>query len=198
MSFSTRTVRYIEANRRFAEMLGYSVEEVLQLNVWDWEYQYPHERVVEMIRTVDENGDHFETRHRRKDGSVYDVEISTNGATFAGQKLIFCVCRDITQRKQAEEALRESEEKFSKAFNASPGSISISRLGDGKFIEVNESFLRDKGYTRKEIIGHSSKEFEIWANRNEGKRIMKILKEGGEFTTNRSNSAPRKAIFVQD
>jgi nitrogen fixation negative regulator NifL len=168
-----------ETNRRFAEMLGYSVEEVLHLNVWDWEYQYPPEQVLEMIRTVDENGDHFETRHRRKDGSVYDVEISTNGARFADQKLIFCVCRDITQRKQAQEALRESEEKFSKAFHASPTSVSISRLGDGKFIEVNESFLRDKGYTREEIIGRSSKEFEIWANQNEGKRIMKILKEGG-------------------
>jgi PAS domain S-box-containing protein len=171
--------KVIEANRRFAEMLGYSVEEVLHLNIWDWEYQYPHERVVEMIRTVDENGDHFETRHRRKDGSVYDVEISTNGATFAGQKLIFCVCRDITQRKQAEEALRESEEKFSKAFHASPVSISISRLADGKFIEVNDGFLRDKGYTREEIIGHHSTEFNIWANQGKRERIVQTLTSGG-------------------
>jgi PAS domain S-box-containing protein len=175
-----------ETNRRFAEMLGYSVEEVLHLNVWDWEYQYPHEQVVEMIRTVDENGDHFETRHRRKDGSVYDVEISTNGATFAGQKLIFCVCRDITDRKQAQEALRESEEKFSKAFHSSPISISISRLGDGKLIEVNESFLRDKGYTREEVIGHRSTELDIWTNPGTRERIVRTLKSGGRVFNEQS------------
>jgi len=97
-----------EANRRFAEMLGYSPEEVRQLNVWDWEFLFPPEQVVEMIRSIDETGDHFETQHRRKDGTTYDVEISTNGVVFAGEKLIFCVCRDITERKQAEEKLKHT------------------------------------------------------------------------------------------
>jgi PAS domain S-box-containing protein len=97
-----------EANRQFAEMLGYTSEEILKLNVWDWEFLYPPEQVREMIRTVDEAGDHFQTRHRRKDGTTYDVEISTNGAMFGGQKLIFCVCRDITERKKTEEQLKEA------------------------------------------------------------------------------------------
>ncbi|MBA7559637.1 hypothetical protein ES708_01252 [subsurface metagenome] len=89
-----------EVNQRFAEMLGYTPEEAAELHVWDWEYLYPREQVLEMVRSVDETGDHFETQHRRKDGTTYDVEISTNGAMCAGQKLIFCVCRDITERKQ--------------------------------------------------------------------------------------------------
>jgi nitrogen fixation negative regulator NifL len=95
-----------ETNKRFAEMLGYSPEEVTRLHVWDWEAVAPRERVLEMLQTVDEAGDHFETCHRRKDGTLYDVEISTNGAVVAGQKLVFCVCRDITERKQSEERLR--------------------------------------------------------------------------------------------
>jgi signal transduction histidine kinase len=61
-----------------------------------------------MLRTINEAGDHFETTHRRKDGTTYDVEISTNGAMFAGQKLIFCVCHDITERKQAAEELKRT------------------------------------------------------------------------------------------
>src|SRR4030042_2058810 len=80
-----------EANQRFAEMLGYSSEEVSELHLWDWDTQYPREQLLEMARTVDEAGDHFETRHRRKDGTTLDVEISTNGAVIAGHKLVFCV-----------------------------------------------------------------------------------------------------------
>jgi PAS domain S-box-containing protein/putative nucleotidyltransferase with HDIG domain len=97
-----------EANKRFAEMLGYSPEEVKQLHVWDWESQFPREQTMQMVTTVDEEGDHFETIHRRKDGSTYNVEISTNGAVVSGQKLIFCVCRDITERKRAETELKKS------------------------------------------------------------------------------------------
>jgi two-component system NtrC family sensor kinase len=169
-----------EANRRFAEMLGYSPEEVRNLNVWDWEYQYPPEQVKEMINTVDEAGDHFTTSHRRKDGTIYDVEISTNGAMFSGQKLIFCVCRDISERIRMEQALKESEEKFSLAFRASPASISISRLSDGTFIEVNESFLRDKGYTRDEVIGQSALNLSIWGNIEDRRKIIKTLQKGGK------------------
>jgi PAS domain S-box-containing protein/putative nucleotidyltransferase with HDIG domain len=97
-----------EANKRFAEMLGYSPEEVKQLHIWDWDRQFPREQLVHMITTVDEEGDHFETVHLRKDGTTYDVEISTNGAVIAGQKLVFCVCRDITERKRAETELKKS------------------------------------------------------------------------------------------
>ena len=92
-----------EANKRFTDMLGYSPEEILQLHVWDWDTQWNREVLLGMIRTVDASGDHFETRHQRKDGTFYPVEISTNGTVYAGQKLILCVCRDITDRKKAEE-----------------------------------------------------------------------------------------------
>ncbi len=164
-----------EANQRFAEMLGYTIEEVQNLGISDWEAEFPMEQVEEMIASIDENGDHFETKHVRKDGSVFDVEISTNGAVIAGQKLIFCVCRDISKRKEAEEALRQSEEKFSKAFLASPNSISISTLKDGKFIEVNDSFIRDKGYSREEIIGHTSEELGIFTVANQRFSITQAL-----------------------
>jgi len=68
------------------------------------------EQLLEMVRSVDAAGDHFETYHRRKDGTTIDVEISTNGAVCAGQKLVFCVCRDITDRKQAEEKIHQQNE----------------------------------------------------------------------------------------
>ena len=141
-----------ESNQRFAEMLGYSSEEILQLHVWDWEFQFTREQLLDMLLSVDEAGDNFETQHRRKDGTIYDVEISTNGAVFAGQKLIFCVCRDISERKRVEDRLRESEEK-SRVFMETASDLMNITDKDGKITYVNDSMARTLGYSKEELIG---------------------------------------------
>jgi PAS domain S-box-containing protein len=104
-----------EANRRYADMLGYSMEEVYQLHVWDWDTQWTKAELLKKIHEVDDTGDHFETYHRRKDGSIYNVEISSNGTIYRGMKLIFCVCRDITERKQAEKEREDLIDKLQEA-----------------------------------------------------------------------------------
>ncbi len=96
-----------ETNERFARMLGYSVEEVYQLQVFDWEVAHPKDVVLEMLAAVDGDGDHFETRHKRKDGTLLEVEISSNGAVYDGKKLVFCVCRDVTDKKDMERRIGE-------------------------------------------------------------------------------------------
>jgi PAS domain S-box-containing protein len=140
----------VEANRKFAEMLGYSPQEVLRLHVSDWDVPTPRDRLNEMIRTVDESGDLFETRHRRKDGSVYDVEISTNAAVFAGRKLIFCVCRDISARKRAERELRESEEKYRALFEQSMDAVAVYSP-DGVLLDANPAHLQLFGLTSEDV-----------------------------------------------
>jgi PAS domain S-box-containing protein len=104
-----------QANQKFAEMLGYTPEETLNLHVWDWDDNLTREQVMEMVSMVDESGHHLETIHRRKDGSTYCVDISSNAAIIEGQKLILCVCRDISERKNMEEALREAEARLKEA-----------------------------------------------------------------------------------
>ncbi|MFA6104253.1 MAG: PAS domain-containing sensor histidine kinase [Victivallaceae bacterium] len=101
----TEDGKVFEANRQYADALGYTAAEALQLHIWDWDTQWTREQLLEMLRKVDAAGSLLETRHRRKDGSLYDVEVSSNGAVIEGRKLIFCVCRDITERKRAEEKI---------------------------------------------------------------------------------------------
>ncbi|MCQ1535866.1 PAS domain S-box protein [Methanosarcina sp. KYL-1] len=97
--------KFFEANPRYAEMLGYSQEEMLTLHIWDCDIRYTREQLLEMLRIADSKGALIETRLRRKDGTFLDVEINANAAIFGERKLSFCVCRDITERKQAEEEL---------------------------------------------------------------------------------------------
>jgi len=101
-----------EANRQFAEMLGCSLEEVFSFHVWDWDAQYSREQLREMLMTVDDKGARFETCHKRRDGTIIDVELSNNGLVYKGRKLILCLCRDVTERKKMEAALRESEKRY--------------------------------------------------------------------------------------
>jgi two-component system, cell cycle sensor histidine kinase and response regulator CckA len=141
-----------EANRRYAEMLGYSAEEIRQLHIWDWDVQSTQEDLVERMRFKDVEGSVFETRHRRKDGTIYDVEVSSNGVELAGQKLVFCVCRDISQRKAAEQALREREHYFrSLLVNLHEDILVIDR--NHQIIDSNRDFLYVIGQKREELLG---------------------------------------------
>jgi PAS domain S-box-containing protein len=86
---------------------------------------------------------------------------------------------DVTARK-ADAALRASEERFSKAFHASPQPMCITRINDGTYIDVNESFARMVGYSRAEIIGRTSLEIGIWSDPEERIRAnSQILAQGG-------------------
>ncbi len=85
--------------------------------------------------------------------------------------------QDITDRKRAEAALRSSEERFSKAFHASPVGISICTLTDGRFLDANESFLRSLGWLRQEFIGRTASELGMWVNSEDGRRLSQVLQE---------------------
>lgn len=84
----------------------------------------------------------------------------------------------IQERDEAISALGASEEKFNKAFNYSADVIAIVRLEDKLYIEINQSFLRIFGYKREEIIGHYSREFNLWENEEQHLKVLKILDRG--------------------
>ena len=87
--------------------------------------------------------------------------------------------QDITWRNEAELALRSSEEKFSKAFHASPDSIVITRAEDGTYIDVNEAFQEMTGYAREETVGHSSLELKLWADPDARMVMLRLLNQFG-------------------
>jgi diguanylate cyclase (GGDEF)-like protein/PAS domain S-box-containing protein len=82
---------------------------------------------------------------------------------------------DIAVRREIEEALRISEEKFGKAFHSSPDAILISRLRDGRLLEVNEGFTRMTGYSREEALAGSSTQLSLWANARDRELVVSAL-----------------------
>ena len=91
--------------------------------------------------------------------------------------LIAGAMSDITDRKLAEEALRESEERFSKAFRASPDGLVISRISDGIILEVNDGFVAMSGYSRDELVGKSTLALDLYADPAIRVRAVQIMKQ---------------------
>jgi PAS domain S-box-containing protein len=95
-----------------------------------------------------------------------------------GDKVLSMV-RDVTDRRSAEEGALRSEERFAKAFRANPQPMSLTRLGDGCYLDVNASFLTMSGYTREEVIGRTSIELGIWDTPGARSDFVQLLKEHG-------------------
>jgi PAS domain S-box-containing protein len=105
--------------------------------------------------------------------------ISTAFLQISGTERVLVCAQDITERKQAEKALQESEEKFRLAFHTSPDSINLNRLEDGVYIDINDGFTKVMGYMRQDVLGKSSIELNVWANLEDRQRLVAGLKKQG-------------------
>jgi PAS domain S-box-containing protein len=171
----------MDVNDTFLNLTGYTRDEVIGKRVVDLDlWVFPEERAA-MRKALAERGniDRQEYRFRMKSGEERTWLFSAERIVIGSRPCALSVTTDITERRQMEAALRESEEKFSKAFRSSPNTITITTLKDGVFLEVNDCFTRDTGWTRQEVIGHSSRAMKLWVNPEERDRIMRKLEESG-------------------
>ncbi len=105
-----------------------------------------------------------EFRAQHRDGSWRWLEaVGTNLLADPDIAGVVVNSRDITERKAAEEALRASEARFATVFQTSPVAIVVRSLVDGRFRDVNDSFLEMTGYTREEVIGCTPSDLGLWA-----------------------------------
>jgi two-component system, cell cycle sensor histidine kinase and response regulator CckA len=175
-----RQYRYVIANRAFLNFRGMSVEQVIG--------QFAAEVVGQDVfatrvkEKMDEcflgNVVHYEMTYNfpnlgNRDLSVSYFPIEVPG----GVDRIACVLRDITERRVSEEALRKSEERFSKAFRNNPLAITISTEADGRYLDVNDAFLKLLGFKRRDVIGHTAAELRFWGDPLDRMEMLRQLKE---------------------
>ncbi len=157
-----------EKLRGFAssEVLGRPVSELLTAEAFDMIEKARRERIKIGGGTQQGQSSTFEVQQRCKDGSLVWTEIVSREDRDANGKLMgyHGVTRDISGRKRSEIALRQSEQRFVTAFEAAPVAASITTADEGRFIEVNNNYERDFGWTRAELIGKTSVEVGLWTN----------------------------------
>jgi len=147
-----------EVNNALCERLGYSHEELLQMTPEDIDTEDNAALVKGRIKLLQEQGSiTFESVHVRKNGTTLPVEVNSQIIELSGTKAVLSVARDITERKETEKALRESEERYSTMVNSSPNLVFVHKNGIIHYI--NEFGLRMMGYQKDEIIGRSMFDF---------------------------------------
>jgi PAS domain S-box-containing protein len=173
------TSRYLDFNRRGHERLGYSREELSRLgvinvtkhveNLHDWRAR---------MRLVQEKGELiFETTYCRKDGSKFPVEVSTRMLNYGEKTILVASVRDISERKLAEAALRESEERFRKVFESSPVAICITTLEEGRLLDANYAYWDVTGYRPETSLGKDANQLKLWDVPEERAAFIKDLKQ---------------------
>jgi PAS domain S-box-containing protein len=178
--YDSETLAFLAVNEAAVQHYGYSRGEFLSMTIR--EIRPPEDlpqldQVVTTLRPELSYAGYW--RHLKKDGSPINVEIISHELRFNGRRARLTQAKDVTEQKKAETSLRQSEQRFSQIFNASPVAISITTIKEGRFIDVNEEYLKLFNATREEVIGHTAFELGIWFNSDDRNRLVQLLKDGG-------------------
>ena len=140
----------IEVSDSFCAMLGYRREEMIGMHVCAWDAKFSPSELAQLIgqQFARKKRTQFETRHRRKDGSIFDVEISNCPFELDGKPVLFNALRDITGRKMAEAELRIA----ATAFESQEGMMITD--ADSVILRVNRAFSDITGYAAEDVVGN--------------------------------------------
>ena len=170
----------LEVNKAFEDQIGLSAAQVLgktatELNIWGIDDAGPD--LLHRVQTTSIRN--LEMSFRRSNGQAFTGLISAEPFQLDMVEAIVVVVRDITQLKETQQQLQTSEEKFAKAFHASPDGLLLSRQRDGLLIEFNEGFSRLTGFTAATSIDQTALELGIWVDLNERKHLLELMRRDG-------------------
>ena len=170
------------ANQSTFDLFGYSQEEIMTKPFI--EFVHPDDCKMVMENHIARlNGEKtpaiYPFRIKTKKGMSRWIEIQPVVISWEEKPATLNFLRDITEQKEAQEALKKSEEKFVKAFRSSPVAICITRVSDGRFLEVNKALEKLIGYTRDELLVQTTLGLEIWVDISERKTLFDDLAKNG-------------------
>ncbi len=144
--------KLLQVNEAYCRMSGYTMLELLSMRISDVECKETRVATVDHIKKViDQGEDRFESKHRRKDGSIFNVEVSVQYRQIEGGRLVVFL-QDITERKRVENKLKENEQFLSDIIENN-GALIYVKDREGRYELVNKKFEESTGYHREMLIG---------------------------------------------
>ncbi|MFC1556020.1 PAS domain S-box protein [candidate division KSB1 bacterium] len=171
--YNPDTTNILEANEATSKMYGYNYHELIGMSCLNFSIEVEKSKsALEKIRKDDEVKVPYRL-HRKKDGTVFPVEISGYAITIGGKNVMFAVIKDITEQKKAEEAVQESEEKYRSLVETSVDIIwEVNQ--EGKFTYVSPNVKDLWGYEQDEVIGKTPFDF---MSAEEAERTSEVFQE---------------------
>jgi PAS domain S-box-containing protein len=172
---------FIDVNQQWLNMLGYSREEIIgktSEQIGLWEDSDVRDNLINELR-LRNSFKEKPVQFRTKFGQIRLAHWSAEVISIDGRNMMLSLIHDITEREAALKSLKESEEKFALAFEASPDSININRLADGLYVHVNKGFTDLTGFTWEDVAGKTSREINIWYDPADRLRMVEELKSNG-------------------
>jgi PAS domain S-box-containing protein len=168
--------RYLDVNDAFVKLLGWRREEIIGRNSLECGTWLAPEDRRAWVSELSGAGrlSNREMRFRAKSGVLRDVRVSSGLVEIDGEPCVLVLASDITESKRA-------GEKFVKVFHASPEPISISRLRDGLYLDVNNAFVEQFGWGREELIGRNPVDLGLWSSRSDRQRWAAQLRKSGRL-----------------
>ena len=184
MAITSPEKGWLNVNSRLCDMLGYRKEELYRMT---WvEMTHPDDLETDLAqfkRLLFGEIEHYsmDKRFFNKNGDIFYsfLTVSCQRRPDRSVEYVLATLEDITERKQIEQALKDSEERYRKFFQASPDAINITRLSDGKYLDVNSGFEKMIEYGRDEVIGKTSLELNIWHEPADRQRLVDSLLQTG-------------------
>ena len=142
--------RILEANAAAAAAYGFDRNVLTTLTIGQLRAPETHHELDDQFARADVSGILFRTAHRRRDGSIFPVEVSARGAELHGERVVLSIIRDVTDREIIERTLRENAEFYRAVFNQEAVAITTT-APDGRLLSANTAFLRLLGYGPNDV-----------------------------------------------
>ncbi len=173
--------RILSVNEAAARILGYEPNEVLKMNIRDCLAPEVRHQFGDYLATIRRDGIAkglmlVLTKKGERRIWEYRNTLRKDGVT---SPIVRGMAHDVNGQRQAERALRESEEKFSKAFHFNPDAMAITTLEEGRFLDVNHAFEHQMGYGREEVLGKTAGELGVWLESTHRARVKVELQDRG-------------------
>ena len=175
--------RYLEANPRYATMLGWKSTELIgQLSAAIALWPTPADREAWRTELVKHGRlEDYQTQWRRRDGKLIDISLSAEIIELRGEQCILGFILDISERRRAEREVSQLQTRLATAFRAAPVAACITRLTDGKMVDVNQRLLDEYAWTREALLGKTTLEAGLWGNEADRQVMVDTIRREGRI-----------------